>query len=111
MLKPRTGVTEGGDTFLLSGSAEDLSFHVEQLNSDSTGVEKLRKGSRKLLEILRKRDRSNPLSRAELVGQSGMSDKTVRRLVAELMENSRYKVKRKAMPGLGNRPKYGYWAE
>ena len=111
VLKPRTGVTEGGDTFLLSGSAEDLSFHVEQLNSDSTGVDKLRKGSRKLLEILRKRDESNPLSRAELVGQSGMSDKTVRRLVAELMENSRYKVKRKAMPGLGNKPKYGYWAE
>ena len=35
VLKPRTGVTQGGDTFLLSGSSEDLSFHVEQLNSDS----------------------------------------------------------------------------
>ena len=45
VLKPRTGVTQGGDTFLMSGSTEDLSFEIEQLNADSTGVAHLRKGS------------------------------------------------------------------
>ena len=64
-------MTEGGDTFDVSGSTEDLSFHVEKLNSDSTGVQKLRKGAAKLLEILRKRTADNPLSRVELVSLSG----------------------------------------
>ena len=111
VLKPRTGVTQGGDTFLLSGSTEDLSFYVEQLNSDASGVKKLRSGAKKLLEILKKASADAPLSRTELVGRSGMSDKTVRRLLAELMETSRYGVRRSVLPSLGNRPKYGYWAE
>lgn len=111
VLKPRTGVTEGGDTFLLSGSTEDLSFYVEKLNSDETGVQKLRKGAAKLLEILRKRTADNPLSRVELASLSGMSDKTVRRLLGELMEGTRYGIKRVRVESLGNKPKYGYWAE
>ena len=111
VLKPRTGVTQGGDTFLLSGSTEDLSFYVEQLNSDATGVKKLRSGAKKLLEILRKANAESPLSSTELIGRSGMSDSTVRRLLAELLETSRYGVRRKQIDSLGNRPKYGYWAE
>ena len=111
VLKPRTGVTEGGDTFLLSGSTEDLSFQVEQLNSDSTGVTKLRQGAQKLLQILRKRTRETAATRTELEGLMSMSDKSVRRLLKELMETSRYGVQRIDLEGLGNRPKFGYWAE
>ena len=110
VLKPRTGVTQGGDTFLLSGSTEDLSFHVEQLNSDSTGVVSLRKGAQKLLKILRERNAGNPLSIEDLCSRSGVGDKQVRRLLKELMETRRYGVHREKVHGVSGRPSYRYWA-
>ena len=110
VLKPRTGITQGGDTFLLSGSTEDLSYSVEQLNSTPDGLGKLRKGERSILELLRKRGEEKPLSRAELVTHSGMSDATVRRILRELMSTSRFGVKRAPVEGLGNKPRYVYWA-
>ena len=111
VLKPRTGVTQGGDTFLLSGSSEDLSFHVEQLNSDASGVDKLRKGEQKLLDAMRKRTIDTPLSQAELASVCSMSESTVRRLVGELVKNNRHGVHRiKTTTGTAGRPSYRYWA-
>ena len=110
VLKPRTGITQGGDTFLLSGSTEDLSYSVEQLNSTPDGIGKLRKGERTILELLRKRGEEKPLSRVELVSLSGMSDSTVRRILRELVSTSRFGVKRVQVEGLANKSKYLYWA-
>ena len=110
VIKPRTGVTQGGDIFLLSGSTEDLSFHVEQLNSDSTGVVSLRDGRKKLLEVLKKRDQSNPLSIGDLCSKSSLGDKQVRRLLKEMLETRRFGVQREKVKGVSGRPSYRYWA-
>ena len=111
VLKPRTGVTQGGDQFLMSGSNEDLSFQVEQLNCDKGGVAHLRKGEQKLLDILRSRTKDNPLSRAELCSQSSLSDVQVRRLLKDLMCSQANGVVRETLPTTSGRPKYGYWAK
>ena len=114
VLKPRTGVTQGGDTFLLSGSTEDLSFQIESLNNgDTNALNKLREGSRNLLHLLQSRDKANAMSREDIANALSMSSRQVRRLLSELQ----------SIPGLGihrvrmitnstaGRPSYAYWAE
>ena len=110
VLKPRTGVTQGGDTFLLSGSTEDLSFHVEQLNSDNTGVVSLRKGTKKLLGVLKSRTKDTPCTMDELISLTGMSNSQVRRLIKELMSATRFGVQRVQQQSSTGRPSYRYWA-
>ena len=69
VLKPRTGVTQAGDTYLLSGNSEDLSFNIEKLNNEGAGVMSMRNGSSTLLKVLRTRNKGN----ASLQYRSGKS--------------------------------------
>ena len=112
VVKDRSGITKGGDTYALSGSMEDLSYHLEGLNNDGAGVTKLRSGEKKLMDELRRVTAETPLSKNELVALVGMGDSTVRRLLNEMVSNKRLKIHREVdRNGVSGRPSYLYWAE
>ena len=114
VLKPRTGVTQGGDTFLLSGSTEDLSFQIETMNNgDANSLNKLREGSRNLLQLLQGRDESNAMSGEDIANTLSMSSRQVRRLLSELLSVPGLKIHRvrTTTTSKAGRPSYSYWAE
>ena len=89
VLKPRiTGVTQAGDTYLLSGNAEDLSFNIEKLNNEGAGVLSMRRfGAQSLLKVLRTRDQgANAFTIHELKGETNLSEKQIRRLLKEMLQ-------------------------
>lgn len=110
VLKPRTGVTMGGDTYALSGSTEDLSFQVEGLNNSDRGVKELRDSERKVLEVLKGRREETAVSLEEVMAMAGISDSTCRRALRKLMGDRSVGVQRVAEPmTLTGRPSYRYW--
>lgn len=114
VLKPRTGVTQGGDTFLLSGSTEDLSFQIESLNNgDQEGLKTMREGTMNLLRKLQARTDETAMSREELATACNMSGRQTRRLLSELLSIPALKIHRISTRQGSNagRPSYVYWAE
>ena len=111
VLKPRTGVTQAGDTYLLSGNAEDLSFNIEKLNDEGAGVLSMRNGAKSLLKVLRTRDKGNAFTINELASETRLSDKQIRRLLKEMLSTNRFGVMRVKDSSASGRPTYRYWAE
>ena len=111
VVKDRSGVSKGGDTFAMTGSAEDLSYLITDLNHDSEAVSKLRDNARKLMQELKTRTAENPMTINQMCGAVGVGDKTARRIIGELMGNRSLRVHRVQKDATGGRPSYGYWAE
>ena len=111
ILKPRTGVTQGGDTYALSGDTEDLSYTITDLNHDKDAISTLRKNQQKVLTALKQRTKETPLTKDEVCAATGLSDRTVKRILPELRENKSLGVHREQAPSTGGRPLYRYWAE
>lgn len=112
VLKPRTGVTMGGDTYVLSGSTEDLSFQVEGLNNSDRGVKELRDSERKVLEVLKGRSEETAVSLDEVAGLTNVSRVTCKRGLARLMADRSVGIQRvSTVVALTGRPTYRYWVK
>jgi hypothetical protein len=112
VLKPRTGVTTGGDTYVLSGSTEDFSFELEQLNNQKSRdeIEKLRKSEQLVLRALRERTSVESGLRIVDMASIGVSQSGITKALRTLLADPAYGVKREALPGSSGRPTYVYWA-
>jgi hypothetical protein len=112
VLKPRTGVTMGGDVYVLSGSTEDLSFQVEGLNNSDRGVKELRDSERKVLEVLRGRSEETAVSLDEVAGMTNVSRVTCKRALARLMGDRSVGIQRvSTVVAMTGRPTYRYWVK
>jgi len=116
VLKPRSGITSGGDTFKLSGSLEDLSFELETVNNITSkdAIEGLRKSEQKVLTALRERTGAETgLSKHDLAANTGVSPSGVEKALTRLLAEAAMGVKRAPDPnggGSAGRPGYVYWA-
>lgn len=111
ILKPRTGITQGGDVYALTGDTEDLSYTITDLNHNTAAIADLRKNQRHLWEVLKKRTRETAATKLDLAIKSGISDRTVARILPELLENKSLRVPREEGESNGGRKQYTYWAE
>jgi len=116
-VKPRSGIALMGDKFLLEGSTEDLSLHVELMNDTARELENLREGEQRLLRVLRSRSEERPIlvthpdpDETDLKRELGMSKQTINRLLSALISAGKWGVKRRSvpMPAKGKNP-LGYW--
>ena len=109
VLKPRSGVTDSGDTFRLEGSRENLSYHLTSINSDEKGINELRLGSKKMYEYLQSRTEETAVDGTVIASYLGLTEKSVRRMVLDLWKNRRLGVKRKEAVSTSGRPRFLYW--
>jgi hypothetical protein len=111
VLKPRTGITEAGDTFELLGSREDLSLTVSTWNGQEKGVEELRGMSKSVVDALKGRTEATAVEMDELSGLCGGHRTAVARVVKALLSEDYPGLRRVVVPrakGAG-RPTYRYW--
>jgi predicted ArsR family transcriptional regulator len=111
VLKPRTGITEAGDTFELLGSREDLSLTVSTWNGQEKGVEELRGMNRAVVEALRGRSEETAVEISELAVLVNGHPTAVSRVLKGLMGEDYPGLQRSAAvrsKGAG-RPTYRYW--
>jgi hypothetical protein len=117
VLKPRSGITSGGDTFKLSGSLEDLSFQLETVNNITSkdAIDGLRDSEQKVLKALRGRGSAElGLSKNDLTANTGVSFSGVEKALTRLLADPQMGVKRapvRAGGAASGRPVYVYWAD
>lgn len=109
ILKDRSGVSQRGDTFSLTGSKEDLSFELSAMNADAQMVENLNKTQQVLLIKLRQQGEKAPLTIAELSGLTKRGASTIHRVLGELYTGD-WGVKRRRRASTGGRGAWEYWA-
>lgn len=109
ILKDRSGVSQRGDTFALTGSKEDLSFELSAMNADAQMVENLNKTQQVLLIKLRQQGEKAPLTIAELSGLTKRGASTIHRVLGELYTGD-WGVKRRRRASTGGRGAWEYWA-
>jgi hypothetical protein len=117
-VKPRSGIAQMGDKFMIEGNVEDLSLTMSSMNGLEDGVEKLKTNERLLLQYIKKcltqesalvlGDRGVPKT---LCGETGLTYDQAKKLVAPLRRKypaiSRVK---KPSEKTGKTP-FGYWWE
>lgn len=112
VLKPRTGITQGGDRFELLGSNEDLSLTITTHNGEADGTERLKGLKLKVVESLRGRTRDTALDLTEISGAVNAHRGSVERVVKGLYAESYPGMRRDAEKRVGTcKPSYLYWVE
>lgn len=112
VLKPRTGITQGGDRFELLGSNEDLSLTITTHNGEADGTERLKGLRLKVVECLRGRSRETALDLTEISGAINAHRGSVERVVKALFGEGAHGLQREGEVRAGvKRPTYVYWAE
>jgi len=112
VLKPRTGITEAGDTYELWGSREDLSLTLASHNGDEEGVEKLRGQARQVVAALEGRTEETALEIGEIAAAVNAHPTAVSRVVKQLVSTDHPGLKRVPVDaGKRGRPSYRYWVE
>ena len=108
ILKDRSGVSQRGDTFALTGSKEDLSFELSGMNADEDGIDKLKKTEQAVLKSLRARGPEGAITQAELASTLGKSPVTVFRVVTELYAGN-WGIQRRRRATTKGKPPWEYW--
>ena len=108
ILKDRSGVSQRGDTFSLTGSKEDLSFELSGMNADEQGIEKLKKTEQLLIKTLRKRGPEMALTIGELSAETGKGGSTVHRVMGELYTGD-WGIQRRRRESTGGKAAWEYW--
>lgn len=112
VLKPRTGITQGGDRFELVGSNEDLSLTITTHNGEADGTERLKGLKLKVVECLRGRTRDTALDLTEISGAINAHRGSVERVVKGLYGESYPGMRRDGEKRVGTcKPSYLYWVE
>ena len=111
VLKPRTGITEAGDTFELLGNREDLSLTVSTWNGQEKGVEELRGMNRAVVKVLEGRSEETALEISEIAGLVNGHPTAVSRVLKGLLSEDYPGLQRGAAPRVkgAGRPTYRYW--
>ena len=112
VLKPRSGITEAGDTFELLGCREDLSLTLSAHNGDEKGVEKARGQALLVLNALQGRNEETALELAEISQLTGGHPTAVSKVLKVLVGEKHPGLKRVPIKsGKAGRPSYRYWVE
>lgn len=112
VLKPRTGITEAGDTYELWGSREDLSLTLASHNGDEEGVEKLRGQAKQVVAALEGRTEETALEISEIAAVVNAHPTAVSRVLKQLVSTDHPGLKRVPVEaGKRGRPSYRYWVE
>jgi predicted ArsR family transcriptional regulator len=112
VLKPRSGITEAGDTFELLGSREDLSLTLAAHNGDAEGVEKARGQALQVLQALSGRTEETALDIQEIAGAINGHPVAVGRVLKALVGDKHPGLQRVPLKtGKRGRPQYRYWVE
>jgi len=112
VLKPRSGITEAGDTFELLGCREDLSLTLSAHNGDEKGVEKARGQALLVLKALQGRTEETALDLQELAAAINGHPLAVGRVLKVLVGEKHPGLKRVPIKsGKSGRPSYRYWVE
>jgi len=112
VLKPRTGITEAGDTYRLLGNREDLSLVLDAHNGDQEGMRKLKGVHQKVVTHLQGRTEETALDLVELAAALNTHRNVVERVVRSLVSDQLPGLRRvkRGDSGRGPRP-YVYWVE
>jgi len=112
VLKPRTGITEAGDTYRLLGNREDLSLVLDAHNGDQEGMKKLKGVHQKVVDLLSGRTEETALDLMELSAALGTHRNVVERVVRSLVSDQLPGLRRVkgSDSGRGPRP-YRYWVD
>ena len=115
-VKPRSGIAQMGDKFLVHGNVEDLSLTMGAVNGLTDGLPKLKENEVKLLTALKKLTspgKALPLGKEQepktLCGESGLTKKQAQRAIQRLQKLpaiQRVKLVQKADNG---KMPFGYW--
>lgn len=112
VLKPRTGITEAGDTLDFWGSREDLSLTLASHNGDEDGMEKLRGQAKQVVAALTGRSEETALDLVEIAAVTNGHPTAVARVIKGLVGDCYPGLMRTRVVGKGKgRPKYRYWVE
>jgi len=112
VLKPRSGITEAGDTFELLGCREDLSLTLSAHNGDEKGVEKARGQSLLVLKALQGRTEETALEISEISQLTGGHPTAVSKVLKVLVGEKHPGLNRVPLKtGKAGRPSYRYWVE
>jgi hypothetical protein len=112
VLKPRTGITDAGDTFEMAGCREDLSLTIVSQNGESDGAERMRGVSQRVVKVLQGRCRETALDLSDLSSQAGCHRKYAERVVRTLVAETHPGLMRVSEKRPGQRkPTYVYWIE
>ena len=112
VLKPRSGITEAGDTFELLGCREDLSLTLSAHNGDEKGVEKARGQALLVLKALQGRNEETALEIYEISQLTGGHPTAVSKVLKVLVGEKHPGLNRVSLKtGKAGRPSYRYWVE
>ena len=112
VLKPRSGITEAGDTFELLGCREDLSLTLSAHNGDEKGVEKARGQALLVLNALQGRNEETALEIYEISQLTGGHPNAVSKVLKVLVGEKHPGLNRVSLKtGKAGRPSYRYWVE
>jgi hypothetical protein len=112
VLKPRTGITEAGDTYRLLGNREDLSLVLDAHNGDQEGMKKLKGVHQKVVDHLKGRTEETALDLVELSAALNTHRNVVERVVRALVSDQLPGLRRVKGRDSGRGPRpYVYWVE
>ena len=90
-VKPRSGIAQMGDKFLVHGNVEDLSLTMGAVNGLADGLPKLKEGEQKVLTVLKKAtsvDKAMPVGdvgkAGTICGETGLGKKQAQRAMQRL---------------------------
>ena len=114
-VKPRSGIAQIGDKFLLHGNSEDLSLTMGAVNGMTDGLPKLKDNEQKLIRLLKKltsEDQAMPLGQEgkpnTLCSETGLTKKQAQRAMTRLQKLPAIQRTRLASEGRGVQP-FAYW--
>lgn len=115
-VKPRSGIAQMGDKFLVHGNVEDLSLTMGAVNGLTDGLPKLKEGEQKVLTLLKKctsPDKAVAIGQigkgGTICGETGLTLKQAQRAMQRLQKLpaiQRVKLSKAADNG---RIPFGYW--
>lgn len=114
-VKPRSGIAQIGDKFLLHGNSEDLSLTMGAVNGMTDGLPKLKDNEQKLLRLLKKLtsvEQAMPLGQEgkpnTLCSETGLTKKQAQRAMTRLQKLPAIQRTRLASESRGVQP-FVYW--
>ena len=115
-VKPRSGIAQMGDKFLVHGNIEDLSLTMGAVNGMTDGLPKLKEGEQKVLTALKKamsKEEAMPigdLGKAGTVcGATGLTKKQAQRALQRLSKLPTVQRVKLQSAEVGGPMPFGYW--
>ena len=112
VLKPRSGVTQKDDIFLLEGNLNNLSFTFKAFNFREKAEELTGTARAKVMKVIQSRNKETAVSEAQLLTLTNLNENTIKRVVRQIYGDSKRngvaRVQGPAPKG-GGRPPYLYY--